>query len=95
VANFGEDEKRTSLIVVSDNKRIEIETKAADDGEAIKVRKSLEFFFKKFFFFQKVFFFKEKFFGGVSSFDTHLYYRDFIITKHIQNILFHSLFPLT
>jgi len=37
IANYGEDQKRTSLTVVSDNKRIEIETKPADDGETIKV----------------------------------------------------------
>lgn len=38
IANYGEDQKRTSLTVVSDNKRIEIETKPADDGETIKVK---------------------------------------------------------
>ena len=37
IANYGEDQKRTSLSVISDNKRIEIETKPSEDGESIKV----------------------------------------------------------
>ena len=37
IANYGEDQKRTSLSVISDNKRIEIETKPSEDEETIKV----------------------------------------------------------
>ena len=38
VANYAEDLKRTSLTVVTDNKRVDIDTKSADDGETIKVK---------------------------------------------------------
>jgi hypothetical protein len=37
VANYAEDLKRTSLTVITDNKRVDIDTKSADDGETIKV----------------------------------------------------------
>ena len=37
VANYGEDTKRTSLTVITDNKRVDIETKPSEDGESIKV----------------------------------------------------------
>ena len=37
VANYAEELKRTSLTVVTDNKRVDIDTKSADDGETIKV----------------------------------------------------------
>ena len=43
VANYAEELKRTSLTVVTDNKRVDIDTKSADDGETIKVRR-LNFF---------------------------------------------------
>ena len=37
VANYGEDTKRTSITVITDNKRVDIETKPSEDGETIKV----------------------------------------------------------